>query len=133
MIGGWVSDALVTRGIFKGLGYAGGLISEAVRIARIKGVMQKIEDYMGEDMKVMVPGPGKSDLILTSADNTKKIRFDIMYSHGKEPHVNLELWEPQTSNPLNRRMQLVENLHIYPENNLQNTNVINKASKKPGI
>ena len=45
----------------------------AQRMVRIEKTIQMIEEYMGERMKVTKPGvQGKSDLILTSADGTKK-------------------------------------------------------------
>ncbi len=43
--------------------------SIAIPQARIQKTMEMIVEYMGPDMKVIRPGvPGKSDLILESAD-----------------------------------------------------------------
>ena len=68
----------------------------AQRIANIERTMQKLEEYMGEGMIATKPGiKGKSDLILTSTDRTKKIRFDIENSHGLDPHVNVETFQPR--------------------------------------
>lgn len=42
-------------------------------MVKIEKTIQMIEEYMGEGMKVTKPAmQGKSDLILTSADGTKK-------------------------------------------------------------
>lgn len=82
------------------------------------------EECLGEGMKVTKPSvQGKSDLILTSADGTKKIKFDINNSHELEPHVNVEVPTPRNAYPGDKLMISTENYHIFPENNLKDENL----------
>ena len=78
-----------------------------------------IEEYLGPGMRIEKPSKG-SDLILRSADGTKQIRFDISNQHGLEPHVKIETWKPRNLFPSDKRMEIEENLHVYPKNNLLN-------------
>ena len=98
-----------------GVKSANGVVEgSSIKVGKFDDTIKLIQDYLGKDMVVIKPGPGKSDLILRSADKTKQIRFDIANSHGMEPHVNVELWEPRNSYPGDKGMNNIENLHVFP-------------------
>jgi hypothetical protein len=54
---------------------------------------------------------------------TKQIKFDIINSNGLEPHVNVELHVPTNLYPADSGMLRIENLHVYPQNNLEEQNL----------
>jgi len=78
-------------------------------------IIQKIMDYLGEGFKAKKTDHG-SDLILTSKDKSKQIRFDISNPHGLDPHVNFETFKPKNRYPGDDRWKRTEDLHIYPKN-----------------
>jgi hypothetical protein len=102
----------------KALGFGKGSTTQIDRTIKM------FEDYLGKNMVVEKLGPGKYDLMLRSADGTKQIRFDIEYSHDDKPHVNVETWAVRNLYPNDKRMINIENLHIYPQNNLANQNLL---------
>lgn len=117
-----IAQGLKSFGLFSGK--VGGNVEVAQGKVVVAKTIKMIEEYMGTSMKITKPGvKGKSDLILTSADETKKIRFDIKNSHGLEPHVNIETYEPRNSFIGDKAMVKSENLHVFPKNNLENKNV----------
>jgi len=77
-------------------------------------IIQKIMDYLGEGFKAKKTDHG-SDLILTSEDGRKQIRFDISNPHGDEPHVNIEGFEPRNLYPGDKKWKKTGNKHAYPK------------------
>ena len=103
---------------------------EDLRLKELEDLMNKIIDYLGEGFTVLKPpGLRNSDLILTSADGTKQIRFDILYSHGKKPHVNVETFVPRNKYPGDDKMKKVTNEHAYPQGELLEESVLDNGKK----
>ncbi len=104
-------------------GRAYGFFNEVKNLSHnpeINKLIEMFEEYLGEGFKVMKPKePGKSDLILMSADGTKKIRFDIINSHGQEPHINFETFKLRNAYPGDDKLARIENIHFYPRNDFK--------------
>ena len=49
------------------------------------------EDYLGKDFKMIKNDHG--DAIFINKDNTKKIRFDVLDSHGDLPHGHVQYFD----------------------------------------
>jgi RHS repeat-associated protein len=78
--------------------------------------IKQIMDYLGDGFKVKKSTTGKgSDLMLTSKDGTKQIRFDISDPHGLEPHINVEKFKPKNRYPDDRNWDQIENDHVFPK------------------
>jgi RHS repeat-associated protein len=90
--------------IIKGIGAAGSL-------ARVDGVADSVMDFLGPGTTKVESG---SDLMLRSADRMRTIRFDIVNSHGLDPHINIEFWENAGRYPGDTRMIQIYRPEVPP-------------------
>lgn len=56
-----------------------------------------------------------SDLMLQSADGQRTIHFDLVNSHGLDPHVNVLIQRPRNLYPGDGRWIEIANEHIFPK------------------
>lgn len=85
---------------------------EALVQTKAEGAANAIHDWLGEGWSQVKSG---SDLALRSADGTRRIRFDLLNSHGDAPHINVELWKMRNLYPGDQRWEQIFNKHIYPK------------------
>lgn len=78
----------------------------------VSNAKQAIMDWLGEGSTAVEDSD--ADLMLQSADKTRSIRFDLENSHGLDPHINVETWQPRNLYPGDRGMIRLTNEHIFP-------------------
>ena len=53
--------------------------------------MNEILDWLGPNASVRHKTRDNRDIIVMSADGTRKFRTDVFYTHGEAPHIHFEI------------------------------------------
>jgi hypothetical protein len=54
-----------------------------------EGLSQLIKDFLGDKVRIITNKKG--DKIFISVDGQRKVRFDVKYPHGDEPHMHVQV------------------------------------------